>query len=206
MKRLAKQLALAVCTVLVLPVLVRYWLLRALVGRERACQAVSQSASKWAGPLGDYLRIALLRCVLAGVGRDVVVLFGSIFSKPTAQLDEGVYVGSYCILGDVQVGAGTLIADHVLIPSGAHQHGLDRLDVPIRQQEGRFETIRIGADCWIGSRAVILADVGEHCVVAAGSVVVSPVADYQIVAGVPAKVVGDRRTRSGTAAQEATRA
>jgi virginiamycin A acetyltransferase len=104
-----------------------------------------------------------------------------------------VYIGSYCLLGDVRIGRDTLIADHVCIPSGGGQHGLARLDVPVREQEGEFRTINIGLDCWIGSGAVILADVGDHCVVAAGSVVTKPVEDYQIAAGVPARPIGDRR-------------
>jgi acetyltransferase-like isoleucine patch superfamily enzyme len=41
-----------------------------------------------------------------------------------------------------------------------------------------------------------LADVGDHCVVAAGAVVTRPVADYQIVAGNPARPVGDRRDKA----------
>ena len=79
------------------------------------------------------------------------------------------------------------------IPSGSGQHGIDRLDVPIRHQEGRLRTVTIGQDCWIGSGAVVLADVGDHCVVAAGSVVKAPVDDYLIVAGNPARPIGDRR-------------
>jgi len=198
MKPILKQLAAFLCTLAVLPVLVRYGLLRAMFGPARACQAVSQSASKWAGPVGEYLRLAVLRRVLAHVGPEAVVSFGSVFSKPTARLEAGVYVGSYCVMGDVRIGEDTLIADHVLAPSGGHQHGFERLDVPIRQQPGQLQTIRIGKDCWIGTRAVILADVGDHAIVAAGSVVTTPVPDYAIVAGAPAKVIGDRRTRPAT--------
>jgi len=195
MKTFLKQFATFVCTIAVLPVLIRYWVLRAVFGPGRACQAVSQTAARWPGPVGEYLRVALLRRVLARVGPEVVVSFGSLFSKPTARLERGVYVGSYCVLGDVRIGEDTLIADHVLVPSGGHQHSFERLDIPIRQQPGQLRTVHIGKDCWIGTRAVILVDVGEHCVVAAGSVVTSPVPDYAIVAGAPAKVIGDRRTR-----------
>ena len=52
----------------------------------------------------------------------------------------------------------------------------------------------IGRDTWIGDRAVIMCDVGEHCVVGAGSVVTKPVPDYAIVVGSPARVVGSRAT------------
>jgi acetyltransferase-like isoleucine patch superfamily enzyme len=49
---------------------------------------------------------------------------------------------------------------------------------------------------------VILADVGAHCVVAAGSVVTKPVEDYMIVGGNPAGPIADRRDRQ-TADREA---
>src|SRR5690606_33131652 len=49
----------------------------------------------------------------------------------------------------------------------------------------------IGHDCWVGARAIILPGVkiGNYCVVAAGSVVTKDIADYTVVAGVPAKPV-----------------
>ena len=51
----------------------------------------------------------------------------------------------------------------------------------------------IGRDSWIGDRAVVMADVGRHCVVAAGAVVTKPVPDFAVVVGVPARVVRSRK-------------
>ncbi len=201
MKRATKTLLECIAAVLLLPFWVYYLLERVIFGRTRACQAISQAVSYLPGWWGELFRRVMLRAVLSRVGRDVVVSFGTVISKPTAELADGVYVGSFCMLGDVRIGAETLIADHVCIPSGSGQHGIDRLDVPIRQQQGRFCTVTIGADCWIGSGAIILAEVGEHCVVAAGSVVTKPVEDCMIVAGNPARVIADRRRR-GSAEQD----
>ena len=200
MKRWVKTMLEVAAAVALAPVWLFWLAYRLGLGRERACQALGQRAARWPGWGGELLRRVLLRGILAHVGRDVVVSFGSVITKPTAELADGVYVGSYCLLGDVRVGAETLIADHVCIPSGSGQHGIDRLDVAIRQQEGEFRTVRIGSDCWIGSGAIVLADVGDHCVVAAGSVVTRPVDDWKIVAGSPAKVVADRRERAASTA------
>jgi acetyltransferase-like isoleucine patch superfamily enzyme len=41
---------------------------------------------------------------------------------------------------------------------------------------------------------VILADIGKHCVIGAGSVVTKPIPDYAIAVGVPARVIRSRRT------------
>ena len=48
----------------------------------------------------------------------------------------------------------------------------------------------VGSQTWIGEAAVVMADVGSQCIVAAGSVVASRVADRSIVAGNPCRYVG----------------
>jgi acetyltransferase-like isoleucine patch superfamily enzyme len=54
--------------------------------------------------------------------------------------------------------------------------------------------VRIGDHVWIGYRAIIMPGVtlGDGVVVAAGSVVTHDVAPYAIVAGVPARIIGER--------------
>ena len=55
--------------------------------------------------------------------------------------------------------------------------------------------LEIGDDVWIGHNATILAGarrVGRGAIIAAGAVVTEPVANYTIVAGVPAKPVRQR--------------
>ena len=53
--------------------------------------------------------------------------------------------------------------------------------------------MRIGEGTWVGSAAVVLADVGRHCVIGAGAVVTVPIPDYAIAAGVPARVIRSRQ-------------
>jgi maltose O-acetyltransferase len=59
----------------------------------------------------------------------------------------------------------------------------------------RGGTVVIGDRAWIGYRAIILPGVtiGEGAVVGAGAVVTKNVAEYTIVAGNPARKIGDRR-------------
>jgi acetyltransferase-like isoleucine patch superfamily enzyme len=96
-------------------------------------------------------------------------------------------------LGDVTLEDDVLLGSHVSVMNGGSQHGIERLDVPIREQPGSWPRVTIGQDSWIGDRAVVLADVGKHCVIGAGSVVTKPLQDYAIAVGVPAKVVRYRK-------------
>jgi virginiamycin A acetyltransferase len=57
--------------------------------------------------------------------------------------------------------------------------------------------IRIGAGTWIGSAAVVMADVGHDAVVGAGAVVTRPVPDAVVAAGVPARVLRARVETAG---------
>ena len=77
------------------------------------------------------------------------------------------------------------------VPSGPHTHGTD-LSAPIQQQPGALRQVRIGAGSWIGSNAVVLADVGCDTIVGAGAVVTRPLPDRVIAAGVPARIVKRR--------------
>jgi len=81
------------------------------------------------------------------------------------------------------------------VPSGPASHGTDRIDVPIRDQAGRPAQVRIGAGTWVGSAAVVMADVGRDAVIGAGSVVTRPIPDRVVAAGVPAVPIRTRDAR-----------
>ena len=54
-------------------------------------------------------------------------------------------------------------------------------------------TIIIGDNVFVGARAMIMPGVkiGNRCIIAAGSVVTKDVPDGSVVAGIPAKIIGD---------------
>ena len=117
--------------------------------------------------------------------------FGVLFSKMDSGIEENVYVGPRCHLGSVYLERDVMLAAGVHIPSGPHTHGTDA-SVPMREQPGRLQRIRIGAGTWIGSNAVILASVGRDTIVAAGAVVTQPIPDGVIAGGVPARIIRRR--------------
>lgn len=192
MKGFLKALARGMAGLAVLPAVALYGLERSLFGSERVFPGWSQAFALFPGFTGEYLRAAFYRWVLAECGEDVCVSFGTVFSHAGARIGRGVYVGTYCSLGDVTLEDDVLLASGVSVSNGTSQHGIERLDVPIREQPGTWPRVTIGRDCWIGERAVVLADIGRQCVIGAGAVVVAPIPDCSIAVGVPAKVVRHR--------------
>jgi acetyltransferase-like isoleucine patch superfamily enzyme len=199
MKPALKAAVNAVALLLVLPCYLIYRVGGLFLDRQQAFAGWSQAFALLPGLTGVYLRRAFYRLVFPRCAADSCLSFGTVFSHPTAEIGRAVYVGLYCCLGDVTLEDDVLLGSHISIMNGARQHGIDRLDVPIREQPGVWPRITIGRDTWIGDRAVVLANVGNHCVIGAGSVVTKPVPDYAIAVGSPAKVV---RFRDETIAGE----
>jgi len=189
-----KALARGAATIVVAPALMSYWVRSAVLGRDRALEGSTQALAWVPGILGQYIRRAFLSRVLAGCHQSAVVEFGTIFAQAGARLDENAYVGPRCHLGLVHVERNALLAAGVHVPSGGRSHGIDDVRVPIRDQQGSPTLVRIGAGSWVGSAAVVMADVGRDAIVGAGAVVTRPVADRVVVAGVPARVVKHRDT------------
>ncbi len=115
-------------------------------------------------------------------------------------LRDEVAIGSDCTLNPYVVMAGRVtIGDDVRIASFAALYGANHrfadLTRPIWHQGEDVEGIVVEDDVWIGTHAVVCdgVTVGAHSVVAAGAVVTSDVPPWSVVAGVPARVLYDRR-------------
>ena len=94
-----------------------------------------------------------------------------------------------------------MVGDHTAIAPGCfiidHDHGIlagRRID----EQVCRDGPVSIGSDAWIGARACILRGVaiGNGAVVGAGSVVKRNISPHDIVAEIPAKIIGNRLSRT----------
>jgi acetyltransferase-like isoleucine patch superfamily enzyme len=136
-------------------------------------------------------------------------------SNAGVQIGDGVYIGRntivYCKNGDITLGDGVNISANCQIFSsnkltlgantvvGAFSYFLSggeydyASSTPFAQQSGQ-ETkgpLTIGANCWFGANVTVTdaANVGEHCVIGAGAVVVKPVPANSIAVGIPARVV-----------------
>ena len=190
-----KMAARAAAHVVVLPWCASFSVRARVFGRDQALMASTQTLGMLPGLTGQYLRRAFLQHAIASCHHSVVIEWGTTVSRAGTRLDQGVYIGPSCHLGLVHVERDVLIAAGVHVPSGAATHGIDDASVPIRDQPGRERLIRIGAGSWIGSAAVVMANVGEQTVVGAGAVVTRALPSGVVAAGVPARVLRSRLQR-----------
>jgi acetyltransferase-like isoleucine patch superfamily enzyme len=130
---------------------------------------------------------------------DRSLIAADCFLRGPIRLGEDVSINPRCHLhggmSGITIGAGSRVAAGAMM--FAYNHGLDA-DTRVMDQPCTSRGITIGQDVWIGANASIVdgVAVSDHSVVGMGSVVTKDVAPWMIVAGNPARVVGDRRERT----------
>lgn len=153
--------------------------------------------------IGEGAFVAPEARIFAEPRRDVVI-------GPGCSIAADVFLHGPVVLGrDVSINArvsldggaaGIRIGDGTRIATGATLYAFDHGLAPertVREQPVTSKGIRIGADVWIGANAGVTdgVTIGDHAVVGMGAVVTRDVPEWAIVAGVPAKVIGDRRDK-----------
>jgi virginiamycin A acetyltransferase len=192
MRDALKATARGAAFILVLPALLSYAIRRNILGRDRALQGTTQLLSLCPGVLGQYLRRAFLARTISYCSSTATISFGTVFSKAGARIDDRAYIGLGCHIGLAHIERDVLIGSGVHVTSGRQTHGTTDPDRPIREQEGQQVLVKIGAGAWIGSAAVVMADIGPNAVVGAGAVVTKPIPAAVVAAGVPAVVIRPR--------------
>lgn len=193
LKSVAKSITRGVFKGLALPEVALFRLVAMVDDEDEAFHHASQTLSLVPGRAGIYLRAAFYQMTLEACADDACITFGSVFSHRGTRIGSRVYIGLHGNVGLCEIGDDVLFGSDVHILSGKNQHYIGDPDRPINSQGGSFERVRIGRNSWIGNGARVLADVGEGCVVGAGSVVTAAVPDWSIAVGNPAKVVKQRK-------------
>lgn len=147
---------------------------------------------------GDYLRVAYYWMTLRACSLRCRISFGTFFSNREAVVEDGVYIGPYCVLGRAVIGRGTQIAAHVQILSGARQHPRDEHGQIHGGHEGEFVPVSVGAQCWIGAAAIVMANIGDGSTIGAGAVVTKEIPDGVVAVGNPARVLRSIAEVSGS--------
>lgn len=129
---------------------------------------------------------------------------------PHCTLSAGMVPGQTCIteriveIGDrCLIGKGSGIVGHFSIVIGDdvwtghnvyitdQNHGYEDVTKPISVQSMPERAVRIGSGSWIGHGSVVLpgAEIGNHVVIGANSVVTGRIPSNSVAVGVPARVI-----------------
>jgi virginiamycin A acetyltransferase len=191
MKAALKKIIHILSMLLLSPLIITHILVQ-LLRNEGIFIFATQLLSIVPGKLGSYLRIAFNRVTMTYCDTESVIGFATLFSQTDTEINKGVYIGPQCNIGMCSIGENTLIASGVHIISGSNQHSFSDLSTPIQQQGGTYTKVSIGKDCWIGNGALVFANIGDHSIIGAGSVVTKDIPAYSIAVGNPARILRSR--------------
>lgn len=105
-------------------------------------------------------------------------------------IGDNVGISENCF---IQVRGDVTIQDSVIFGPGvsifSENHNFGKSETSIKNQGVSRKGVKISKGCWLGANCTILdgVELGENCVVAAGSVVTSSFKANSIIKGIPAK-------------------
>jgi acetyltransferase-like isoleucine patch superfamily enzyme len=133
------------------------------------------------------------------IGNGVFVGRNTILSCKNGDIvvDDHANLGFNCEIfsaSRVRVGESVLMAAYTYLVGGDHLY--DRVDIPVLEQGRTARGIEVDDHAWLGTHVVVTdgSRVGRDAIIGAGAVVVGEIPEFAIAAGIPAKVMRDRRT------------
>lgn len=138
---------------------------------------------------GCYLRASFYRQVLEYCDKECYIGFGTICTHRQVKIEKNVYIGPYSMIGSSWIKESSLIGTRVSVLSGKSQHemGPDGKWTPFNPKN--MIQVSIGPRAWLGEGVIIMADVGETCLIGSGSVVSSKVPAGIVGAGNPFRAI-----------------
>ncbi len=141
------------------------------------------------------LRKLLYRLGGIQIGRGSTIHMGARFYDP-----KKIKIGKDSIVGEKVVLDGRaklVIGDHVAIASEVMIYNSQH-DINDKNFKPTYGEVIIEDYVFVGPRAIILpgAHIGRGAIVGAGAVVTRDIAEYEIVGGVPAQKIGERKIKS----------
>ena len=119
-----------------------------------------------------------------------------LFRRTELLFPKGISIGDYSNIGwftlldgrgGINIGSNVTIASYSKLITGSH-------DINSKDFKAEFKPIIVGDYAWICTGATICPNVtiGDGAVIAAGAVVTKDVEPYTVVAGIPARKIGER--------------
>lgn len=129
------------------------------------------------------------------IGTNVKILNGfNIGYAENLYIEDDVIIGPNCFIncdGGVVIKRGTGLGPNLTLYSITHDYkNPSSLPFNTKDKDIRKKVI-INENCWIGCNTTILpgVEIGERCIIAAGSVVTKSIPPFSLAGGNPAKVI-----------------
>ncbi len=141
-----------------------------------------------------FIRYLIYLAAGIKIGKHSHIHMGAQFFDPqNIEIGSGTIVGQKAFLdgrGGLIIGNNVDIASEVMIYTSEH-------DINADDFVATSEVVEIEDYVFIGPRVIILpgVKVGRGAILAAGAVVTKSVGEFEIVGGVPAKVIGERSNK-----------
>lgn len=141
-----------------------------------------------------HVRKWVYMCLGAHIEENVVFHYKTEIRDPyKLHIAKGAIIGDNALLDarmGLEIGENVNLSSNVQIYTLQHDHR----DPYFSCQENKKMSVEIGDRVWLGCNVIVLPGVaiGEGAVCCAGAVVTKDVPPYSIVAGIPAKVIGQR--------------
>lgn len=135
----------------------------------------------------------------SGINVDSNVRIQKLHTNPDSHFEIGpkLHVGAGSLIdlsGKIKIGARVTVSEGAKIYT--HDHSIDTGGIDWRPSPLLFADLVIEDDVWIGANAVVTSSVrsiGAGAVIAAGAVVTRDVLPLSVAAGVPARVIRQRK-------------
>lgn len=150
--------------------------------------------------IGDYASLSALGTEGLHIGNNVNigafsrVIISSSYNQigEFIKIGENVGFGEFAYLGGgggLSIGKNTIIGQY--FSAHPENHIFTDSKLLIRNQGVTRAGIKIGENCWIGSKVTILdgVTIGDNCIIAAGAVVNSSFPNGVMIGGVPATIL-----------------
>ena len=153
--------------------------------------------------IGNFVKLYALGREALTIGNNVNIgSFSQIVISTTfndlgkyIKIGNNVGIGEFSYLGGaggLEIGNDTIIGQY--FSAHPENHNYEDKGLLIREQGVNRKGIKIGSNCWIGSKVTILdgVTIGDNCIVAAGAVVTQSFRENVLIGGVPAKILKER--------------